>query len=1070
MPNKRLIVVSQVSEDLLSALNICTHENERVSNFCCFLSRASSQSWKGVFQDQTFEFENINDSGPLLDSLMSLEVKRQFADENITEDLNILFITDGSNPSGTLFSNFCDVLIRTGHSTNNPDIFVLNIEKGNLKVDLDVRAIFEVKQLTKSGVANYSDADWAALIVQLAEFLIVSPSSRFDRVNQKYSLGYVGVGINTQEGMRYLSAKSLKWLIERELTPVDLNTILGYVNPVVRKYRDRFEEIIKQQIHPECDDLFEGVNRDNISTVEALLKYESRLKDSQVTSEIETQLQSLVDEIRLELINTVNSLKSIRERHAFVQALSGAFPEVATGKPLRDWETVYELYTAPLNSLKALGVELSELEQTQIMHEALNEAQDINLEISDTESEISRHLQLNRPTNDLESRLQALKNKLDSIRATSAEAAEKCRSIFKQIFGQVDKDLIRRNADQIIKDAQYTLPQAPTPLEPVFSRRIVLWMIFTILPTLIWTLLDYKLFKYGGIWSLGTAAVVIFVWIVIIAKRLSREQPEVLNVDNEMRNKFRDGCNRLAELYLTTASLRNFNRFMEEQVQFFIEIETMDLGLLVPIFQQEHKKACLTIESAFIDKSNEIILSDKDSFEKYFNEVFSNEVPNIPYVLKEQSRLEQFRPPVREISKVAQNFFNQAKQWSDDRSSDLMRFALFRHMLTRDGVKPLFLNKELPDLESIMAKCVSNLVTLHTNVAPDEAQIYIFRYENDSEKPLVDNFDKQADRYFPESRTGNLQKIGSKSTSRIGFLKLQSIDSRDFVLESTKDFFRKLGDSSDFRIRWVEEIGDDDYSNENDYSNELININDDNFIVYYLDNEVESKRASQTLEYANQAIPELINFFGKYGYAKDANRRKVPVYLASSAEHYQELIKEMCSDSAPPIQNSVGLCLTTISSDGSKKCEAILINYQVRATDDVSMEEDVNITDLKTVLFHEMAHYNHYFCMDLTRKSKYFNWELEGVAVYFAQDWNRKIPTDAQLKNINLVHDATDYKNSYWMGYHAFYLLNQKNLLEKILKLSYDAEIIQCIEEITSEPIDIFVDAWRSHCENEIQV
>jgi hypothetical protein len=394
-----------------------------------------------------------------------------------------------------------------------------------------------------------------------------------------------------------------------------------------------------------------------------------------------------------------------------------------------------------------------------------------------------------------------------------------------------------------------------------------------------------------------------------------------------------------------------------------------------------------------------------------------------------------------------------------------MRFALFRHMLTKDGIKPVFLNRALPDVDTILSQSVSNLVTQHSINAPDDPQIYIFRYENDREKPLVDEFDKQADRYFPESRTGNLQKIGSKNPNHIGFLKIQSIDSRDFVLESTKDFFRKLGDSSDFRIKWVEEINDEDYSNQYDYKNELVSINDDNFIVYFLDNKVERKRALQTLEFANQAIPELIKFFGKYGYAKDVNSRKLPLYLASSAEHYQELINEMCRDSAPPIQNSVGLCITIVSSDGSKKCEGILINFQARAAGDLSLDGGITTSDLRELLFHELAHYNHYFCMDLTRKSNYFNWEIEGVAVYFAQDSSRTIPLDAKPQNITLLQDAVNYSDAYWIGYHALDLLKQNNYLNKILNLSYNGDIIECIEEITSEPIDKFLQSWRIHCE-----
>ena len=774
---KRLLLVAQVDQELCDDILFSAIENDRVTNFCSLLFNNHDNSWFGSFLDREFVFKNLDETGELIDSTMALEVKKEYADDNLDDDLSVLFVTNGSSPSGSLYTDLLNFWSISGYRTMISDVFVLNIDKGNLKTNSDVRAIFEVNQITQQGVANYSSGEWAALTVQLAEFLIVSPSSRFDLPNQTYTLGYSGVAINIQEGKKYLSARSLKWLIERELETVDLNFILGHVNPVIRKFKDRFSEIISQHVHPDSNDLYVGVTRENPSTIDLLKKYEERLKDSEVTAEVEKKIESLVASIRAELISKIDELNSFREKQAFVQAISGIFPEVSTGKPIRDWETLYELYTAPVASLQSLGIEF-ELEQTQVMRRALDEAQDANLLILDAQADIFRSQQLSRPISESQEKsLLDLKSKLKAIKETSTDASEKCRSNYKNAFGQVSKDIIQKNAEKIIQDAQYTPPMAPEALEPVFAPWVIMWMIGTILPSLVWLVIDLGWMHAFLHWSITCATLVIIAWVIIIAKRLSRKKPEELDVANEMKLKFTLACKKLADLYLLSASLRNFNRLMEEQVQLFLEIQNMDLHHVNPILEEKLSRACLTIDQAFSSKNNEIVLANNKSFEKYFEEDFSKDVPNVPFLFQNVERVELFRHPLRKYQESVDHFFDEVNSWANQRSADLINFALFRHLLLKKEVKPKFLNQALPTVDEIFQKSVVNLVSLNSKSATQEPQIFIFRYENDQERPLIDEFDKTADRFFPESRTGNLQKIGTKNPNRVGFLKVQIIES-----------------------------------------------------------------------------------------------------------------------------------------------------------------------------------------------------------------------------------------------------------------------------------------------------
>ena len=278
------------------------------------------------------------------------------------------------------------------------------------------------------------------------------------------------------------------------------------------------------------------------------------------------------------------------------------------------------------------------------------------------------------------------------------------------------------------------------------------------------------------------------------------------------------------------------------------------------------------------------------------------------------------------------------------------------------------------------------------------------------------------------------------------------------IPQSTKDFFKKLSDLSHIKINLVDSLKLDDYDNNKDYgSNEsdFKKIEDDNFIVFYRDSNQELERANKTLEYANEAINPLADFFGKYYYAKDAKNRKLSIYLAVSADDFGNISQKI---GGSKVDWAAGLTFSSFSSDGDKKCEGIILNSDV---------QDKESTDLKTVLFHEMAHYNHFQCMDLIHKS-FMNWEVEGLASYFAKDWNKQIPSGININEYNLKTDPSNYADSYWMGYHVFAVFEEKYAnsgFKNMLTTSFSKSLEISIPEASNESFDAFQNDWRNHCD-----
>jgi hypothetical protein len=278
------------------------------------------------------------------------------------------------------------------------------------------------------------------------------------------------------------------------------------------------------------------------------------------------------------------------------------------------------------------------------------------------------------------------------------------------------------------------------------------------------------------------------------------------------------------------------------------------------------------------------------------------------------------------------------------------------------------------------------------------------------------------------------------------------------IPDATKDFFRKLSDLGHVKFDFVDSIDIGDFNNDNDYSGAFKKFEDENFIVYYRNSGKEEKRAKLTLRYANEAIPDLAKFLGKYYYAKDAKKRKLPIYLAVSEDDFAAISKKVGGQS---VEWAAGLTYNSYSSNGEKMCLGIILNSSV---------QDGGSTDLRKVVFHEMAHYNHFQCMDLLKKNEYLNWEVEGLASFFANDWNKKIPEGTDIADYSLQKDPENYIDSYWMGYHAFGLAYQLGQLGNILQNSYSKSLMEAIPQNVGCSMSEYDNQWRDHCNRVINV
>ena len=273
----------------------------------------------------------------------------------------------------------------------------------------------------------------------------------------------------------------------------------------------------------------------------------------------------------------------------------------------------------------------------------------------------------------------------------------------------------------------------------------------------------------------------------------------------------------------------------------------------------------------------------------------------------------------------------------------------------------------------------------------------------------------------------------------------------------TIEFLKKVSDWVHIGIEWVEKIRIEDFNNDHDpertKTGVLKKLEDENFIIYYLDQDNQYQRAVKALAIANNNILPLKSLFGVYYYPALVHNRKLPIYLAVGQEHYNEIVKSM---GMPPAMGTAGITIFQFSSSGEKLCKCIAINFYV---------DEHAVNELTTVLSHELAHYVHLYSLDyLKRTHGAFNWEVEGIASYYSRHCS--VPSK-DADDYSLDQDCENYLDSYWVGFDFFKFIENRFRLGSVknyLLKARTSEAIPVINEMSQMNFNDFQNEWRDYC------
>ena len=269
------------------------------------------------------------------------------------------------------------------------------------------------------------------------------------------------------------------------------------------------------------------------------------------------------------------------------------------------------------------------------------------------------------------------------------------------------------------------------------------------------------------------------------------------------------------------------------------------------------------------------------------------------------------------------------------------------------------------------------------------------------------------------------------------------------IPQSTIDWFEGLKiDSTD--IGGILGPDDRDSTDWDRYENidSMLRLEDEYFVIYYSnkDSVVEHNKALVCKRYAHEAIPKGELFMKNYPYPNQLNGRKLPIYLAKTVDDFRNICIQL--GHGDPGTWAIGLyCfqygVPTVYTDG------IIISPLAWGVSDTQIDKNTKDEDFKQVLWHEMNHFMYFTNWDYTQTSEPNLWFTEGLAEYFAGNYDRLIEV-GNYNRLNLTEDFRGGGNTeYWAGLSAYLCLEQQfrtSMVSDVVSNSYKQSIDESIK------------------------
>lgn len=251
----------------------------------------------------------------------------------------------------------------------------------------------------------------------------------------------------------------------------------------------------------------------------------------------------------------------------------------------------------------------------------------------------------------------------------------------------------------------------------------------------------------------------------------------------------------------------------------------------------------------------------------------------------------------------------------------------------------------------------------------------------------------------------------------------------------------------------------------------MLFIEDEYFVIYYSakDSVAEHNKALVCQRYAHEAIPNAKLFMKSYPCPDSLNGRRLPIYLAKTVEDFRNICIQL--GHGGPETWAIGMYCFRF---GGPKVytDGIIVSPEAWSESDNQIENSTKDKNFKRVLWHEMNHFIYFTNWDYTQTATPKLWFTEGLAEYFAGNYDRLIEV-GDYNKLNLTEDFRGGGNiEYWAGLSAYLCLEKLFSIASVSDVvfnSYKQSIDESVKMILPNySLTAWNNDWQAFMQNEV--
>lgn len=626
---------------------------------------------------------------------------------------------------------------------------------------------YHVKQKTwRHEHLDLKEEEVGAIAFQWAEHVVLR-AKEIDKRGER-GLAMAALELDRDKAFEFLIRQALFKQHERENVKLPIDEInhdaMMALDPHLGAYVSIRDQIVEASSEPFVVGFKHNEDLVRFNVHDRLAEYEREgIDKSDAFEEVNEKCKAVSQAIWTSIAKKLGETKSVSERLSLVRAMLGIPDELVRGRPHRSTTVLDDLEAECLLDLPQCGIpinHLPSLEELAHHRTACQEAWDVVLQ-EEEDLEVEKELDNSNGADDLH-----LKQLRESHQATLQEHEERMRSRIvarKEAFGLLNVDTLRGQLKKIADEAKTEPLPPPEPLDPVFAPSVKRWMLRTLGPLVLWMVLGWELGFVQFLLPLSLFSVCALIWVIIIAKRLSRKPPRIPDNMGRALKAYRTAATKTFETKRNFLVLTAFEEHFEREVRRKLRGEKKVLESMHGEFNIHVESMVEMVDFSSLNRAEE--LTSKESLKLYFEKELQDKIDRMKS-LSDFRSASSGKPVedgavVRFMEGAAREFVEgQAVEFNEFDITDLLR----EHA---DWQKPVFVKEELPSVDALFSRVRVHFDAMHDRVQNEKGTQFVYFNHSDDEarqREMEAVLNAQLD-------GGDVLFKESKSPSRVGFFR-----------------------------------------------------------------------------------------------------------------------------------------------------------------------------------------------------------------------------------------------------------------------------------------------------------